>query len=637
MAEEIERLLVKLEADTSDMRRKLDGVEKQVANYEKKTRRSYEGAGKAAQKHGLDVEGAFKRVAAGYLAYLSVANATAALNAASSIERDAKSAGLAADEFQELAFAMQTIGVRQDQFLGSAGQFASQMGELRAETGGFYEFLRNHLPTVLDQVKATRNVAEAYEVVADAARDMRSEEERTILIAKAFGEEGRKMSQLFAEGATGIRAARQEARELGVVLDQDMLTAAGKVQREFDVFAMILDTRFKQAVIATHEVLSPLADLMGEAFSNAASHDIQHLGLTGSESLGQLEHALASLQHKLSEVQASAVKPVSEQSWFEQLAFWADSAEDQTGRLAERIREVSGAIEQLQKTDGAGEKGLLQTISGAAAGMSMPGGLALRKKQEAIPAFRTEVDTEAVQAFRRLEAERLSILDDSLSIIRMNYADELGEFQRMLDEKKITEEEFSEARTKLNEIAEADITAHMMEQRARSSAELSELSSLIESSLSQPLSDAFNGGMQSADVYFTRMLAGFGEIITQALVIKPLVEGITGAIGGSGGGSNFLSGLLGGARAAGGPVLGSAPYLVGERGPEIVVPNSSGRVLPNGQGVGGSSSVTYNIDARGADVGVEARIAATIARIEKQRQSPLRQIGDARRRYPTRG
>ena len=38
---------------------------------------------------------------------------------------------------------------------------------------------------------------------------------------------------------------------------------------------------------------------------------------------------------------------------------------------------------------------------------------------------------------------------------------------------------------------------------------------------------------------------------------------------------------IGGARANGGPVSGDTPYLVGERGPELFVPNASGRVMSN--------------------------------------------------------
>lgn len=48
-----------------------------------------------------------------------------------------------------------------------------------------------------------------------------------------------------------------------------------------------------------------------------------------------------------------------------------------------------------------------------------------------------------------------------------------------------------------------------------------------------------------------------------------------------------------GARARGGPVTGGEPYLVGERGPELFVPESSGQIVPNHQ-IGGNTNLTQN-------------------------------------------
>lgn len=50
-------------------------------------------------------------------------------------------------------------------------------------------------------------------------------------------------------------------------------------------------------------------------------------------------------------------------------------------------------------------------------------------------------------------------------------------------------------------------------------------------------------------------------------------------------------------RAAGGPVSGGSPYIVGERGPELFVPGSSGSIVPNGRMGGmqiGQLTVQYN-------------------------------------------
>ena len=54
-----------------------------------------------------------------------------------------------------------------------------------------------------------------------------------------------------------------------------------------------------------------------------------------------------------------------------------------------------------------------------------------------------------------------------------------------------------------------------------------------------------------------------------------------------------------GKRASGGPVMGGgASYLVGERGPEIFTPSSSGMITPN-SAIGGGNTITINV--QGAD------------------------------------
>jgi lambda family phage tail tape measure protein len=68
---------------------------------------------------------------------------------------------------------------------------------------------------------------------------------------------------------------------------------------------------------------------------------------------------------------------------------------------------------------------------------------------------------------------------------------------------------------------------------------------------------------------------------------------IASALGGSGT-QDFFSMLTG--KASGGPVIGNTPYLVGENGPELFVPRTSGNIVPNGA-MGGSTQVTYNISA----------------------------------------
>jgi len=54
-------------------------------------------------------------------------------------------------------------------------------------------------------------------------------------------------------------------------------------------------------------------------------------------------------------------------------------------------------------------------------------------------------------------------------------------------------------------------------------------------------------------------------------------------------------------RASGGPVSGGSPYIVGEKGPELFVPGSSGNIVPN-NAMGGTNNVVVNVDASGSAV-----------------------------------
>jgi len=68
---------------------------------------------------------------------------------------------------------------------------------------------------------------------------------------------------------------------------------------------------------------------------------------------------------------------------------------------------------------------------------------------------------------------------------------------------------------------------------------------------------------------------------------NPIVKGVAG----------LVSNAFGGFRAGGGSVMSGTPYVVGERGAELFVPNSSGTIVPN-SGIGGGT--TINLVVNGA-------------------------------------
>ena len=62
---------------------------------------------------------------------------------------------------------------------------------------------------------------------------------------------------------------------------------------------------------------------------------------------------------------------------------------------------------------------------------------------------------------------------------------------------------------------------------------------------------------------------------------------------------------ISGTRANGGPVMGGGTYLVGERGPELFTPTSSGNITPN-NAMGGGNTITVNVNGGDPDAVVRA-------------------------------
>ena len=111
------------------------------------------------------------------------------------------------------------------------------------------------------------------------------------------------------------------------------------------------------------------------------------------------------------------------------------------------------------------------------------------------------------------------------------------------------------------------------------------------------LSGSLTGQVQSLGDAFKQLAVQ----IAQAAIKAAILQAITASIGGGGGGpAGIFGSLFGGFRAEGGPVRAGVPYIVGERGRELMVPGQNGVVVPAG-GMGGGLSVTVQVDARGLD------------------------------------
>jgi hypothetical protein len=157
------------------------------------------------------------------------------------------------------------------------------------------------------------------------------------------------------------------------------------------------------------------------------------------------------------------------------------------------------------------------------------------------------------------------------------------------------------------EIYRAKTVAEIMEETFKTS------SKAAGDALAKNLADGLMKGkvsLSSFSDFVNSILDDILQSVIQKQITQPMVSGIMGLLGGAGGGMGggifdlFMGSGFGFANGGYPPV--NQTSLVGERGPELFVPNAAGKVIPNDQLNNGSGvNVNFTINAIDTRSGVE--------------------------------
>jgi hypothetical protein len=152
----------------------------------------------------------------------------------------------------------------------------------------------------------------------------------------------------------------------------------------------------------------------------------------------------------------------------------------------------------------------------------------------------------------------------------------------------------------------------------------------IASTIRESFSNAFMSmvdGTKSVKDAFKEMARNIIMKLYEVLVVQRLVNGITGAFSGAFPGIGKALGFM----ADGGTMQANRPYIVGERGPELMVPGRSSAVIPNDR-LGGGGAVIVN-QTINVSTGVQQTVRAEIKSLMPQiADSAKAAVLDAKRR-----
>lgn len=241
---------------------------------------------------------------------------------------------------------------------------------------------------------------------------------------------------------------------------------------------------------------------------------------------------------------------------------------------------------------------------------------------------RLDAQTKAVEKKAEADAKMLA-LGQKLTDLEKKNAETLKDvmvaasFKDNSEKLSDVRKESNDLRKQIYELSQKDqkdpkVIQDTIEAREKLDASMRRQIPLLEKSkaLAVDFGNAFGASLEDAILNATKLTDVIRnlarEILTLFLreqLIKPFASGISSlfssffTVGGSAAaGAVEFKNFLGG-KAIGGPVAGGSTYMVGEKGPELFVPDSSGRIIPNASLRGGAGSAapamqfTYNFQS----------------------------------------
>lgn len=368
------------------------------------------------------------------------------------------------------------------------------------------------------------------EIVADAMSGVGTQADRVRLAMKLFDSEGVALVNTLGEGADGLKTMMDEARALGTALSR---VDAAQVEQASD------------AIDRTKAVFQGVGNQLAVAFApavEAAANMIRQAALDSEEfgTIGQkVAHAVARAFGFVGDMILGlrlVIKNV-------QLAF-ANFMKFLLGGMSQAAKAVDFLIEKynvLARAFGMDEieAGVSGTLEGLANAF---GRQADRIRQEITDALEGPLPSERVMAV----------------------------FEEIKAGARKTAEEIAANTPAAVAAAETIVT------------ETGEKIDTLKSDLSDALVTGITDGKDGMLKAFQGVLNEMASELLKSQVMKLLSSAFTG-------GGGFFAGIAGalGFRANGGPVSAGRPYIVGERGPELMIPSRSGTVVANHQLGGG--------------------------------------------------
>jgi len=529
------------------------------------------------------------------------------LLATDSLSKTAAKIGTTTEALGALRYAANLTGVATNTMDMALQRFTRRTAEAANGTGEAKEAIKKLGLNARELVNMP--LEERMLALADAFGKETNEAEKLALAFKLFDSEGAALVNMLSGGSEAMKEMLGEAKALGLAMSG---SAAKGVEDTVDSLTK-LQGLFKGVTDQTVAAFAPALKLIVESFTNFLQRSIEVKGGVEAFARSLAVDLLTGIQVALSGIESMTNGFII---LYNEALKTKNNIKDLFGVGLKDVVQYNEEIKDLK-----------EKIEGV---KNMPN-ISVQMQLDAVD--KLEARLNEVIALRN-EAQDLG----SSLIGKVSWADGLNEDieklkTSLLDVSNVIPTAFIPA---LQSVSDIQLGFKSWSDSLPSMEE--NLQSLTKQGL-DGMTDALTAGITGAANFADAMKSMAKSVVDsliKMLIQKYIVDAAFGAISGAitGGVTSTTDFNAAGPmqpRAIGGSVQNGSPYMVGERGPELFIPNSQGSIVPNSR-MGGGGGVTVN-QTINVSTGVQQTVRAEIATLMPQIANAAKgAVADARQR-----
>jgi len=536
------------------------------------------------------------------------------IDAADNLNDLSKKTGIAVDNLAGLQLVVDKSGTTMEMLGGGIAKLNKTLGEAASGSKAAQTVLRDLGITAADPM-------EAFYQLADAFGRFKTEGDKANAMSQVIGKTWTELAPALAEGGDGLRRMVEEGKRLNPITQQ-MAEQADKFNDAMSRFK----TQASGVGTAIATSLLPAMNDMLTRWNDAISLSSRHGGFVGlvlgginptgtnSANLKAVRDEMAAIQLQLKDAgtvqgDIAGINGPRLRARLSELEAIKQTLLEIQGREALALNDQFGTgnykqpsppgrpkisltpdgktakpKDRMSDTEWAMEESahLTRTLFQIGEEMDKAREAAFDRADESAQAWQDSLDAANAQ-LRNAAAGYIDLIDPV-----EKYRRKLDEIAQLQEAGLLTKEQATEATFAINEQIDGlnQVNDTLREQKS--------IADELGLTFSSAFEDAVIGGKS-----FSEVLKGIEKDIARIIIRKSVTEPLGNAISGIFSGINWGSIFnFGGGKASGGAVYPGQYYVVGENGPEVLLPNTAGTVVPNnalGGGGGGGVTIVQNI------------------------------------------